>query len=65
MSPSTEGRGNKLTGAQLAVGIDSQSVAVGLVRMRSLPAGVPRGSLPRVRIAVPVARSHALVYTIW
>ena len=42
----TEDRGNKLTGVQLVVGIDSRSVAVGLVPVRSVPAGVPRGSLP-------------------
>ena len=46
MGPSTEDRGNKLTGAKLVVGVDSRSVAVGLVWVRSVPAGVPRGSLP-------------------
>ena len=46
MGPSTEDRGNKLTGAKVVVGIDSRSVAAGLVRVRSVPARVPRGSLP-------------------
>ena len=41
-----EDRGNKLTGAKLIVGIDSRSIAVGLARVQSVPAGVLRGSLP-------------------